>query len=116
MEAGRRWKGSRERRRDSIHLQQLLHREDQKAENNIDKNYVKHPLEKLKKKMELKNLKFTLKTVSEKKMRKAMTILKKKKIEGKDGISQGRNCIRHRNIGNPTNKDNKQLDNKKGGA
>ena len=55
---------------------------------NINKEYVKDPLEKLKRKMERKNLKFKLKTVTEKKVKKAMLSLKKKKSAGKDGISQ----------------------------
>ena len=55
---------------------------------NIDKNLVREPLEKLKKKMEQRNLKFSLKTVSEKKVRKAMDAMKKKKSAGLDGISQ----------------------------
>ena len=38
--------------------------------------------------MERRNLKFTLKTVTEEKVRKAMMSLKKKKSAGKDGISQ----------------------------
>ena len=38
--------------------------------------------------MEIENLKFKLKTVTEKKGKKAMLILKKKKSVGKDGISQ----------------------------
>ena len=44
--------------------------------NNINKDYVKDTLEKLKKKS--KNLKFKLKTVSEKKVRKVMMALRKK--------------------------------------
>ena len=49
---------------------------------------MKEPLERLRKKMERKNLKFTLKTVTEKKVKKAMMSLKKKKSAGNDGISQ----------------------------
>ena len=54
----------------------------------IDKDYVKEPLEKLKKKLEKKNLKFSLKTVSEEVVKKAMNKMKKKKSAGVDGISQ----------------------------
>ena len=60
----------------------------EKLKKNIDKKYLEEPLEKLKKKMDNKNLKFTLKTVTEKKVRKAMLSLRKKKSSGKDGISQ----------------------------
>ena len=35
-----------------------------------------------------KNLKFTLKTVSEKTVKKAMSKMQKKKSSGKDGVSQ----------------------------
>ena len=60
----------------------------EKLKGNINKDYVKEPLERLRKKMERKNLKFTLKTVTEKKVKKAMMSLKKKKSAGNDGISQ----------------------------
>ena len=49
---------------------------------------MKEPLEKLRKKMEERNIKFALKTVTEEKVKKAMLSLKKKKRAGKDGISQ----------------------------
>ena len=55
---------------------------------NIDVNQKKEPLTKLKEKMKGKNLKFELRTVSEKKVRKAMMGMKKKKSSGPDGISQ----------------------------
>ena len=48
----------------------------------------KDPLEKLKKKMEGKNLKFSLKTVTKKTVKKAVDKMKKKKSSGKDGVSQ----------------------------
>jgi len=54
----------------------------------IDQKYVKEPLEKLRKKMEQKKIKFRLKTVTEKMVYKAMCSLKKKKSAGVDGISQ----------------------------
>jgi hypothetical protein len=54
----------------------------------IDQKYVKEPLTKLRKKMEQKQIKFSLKTVSEKTVYKAMCSLKKKKNAGVDGISQ----------------------------
>jgi hypothetical protein len=49
---------------------------------------VEDPLEKLRKKMAKKNLKFSLKTVSEKKVYKAICSLKKKKSSGSDGLTQ----------------------------
>ena len=55
---------------------------------NIDLSIIKDPLEKLKKKMEGKNLKFSLKPVSEKTVKKAMDKMKKKTSSGKDGLSQ----------------------------
>ena len=55
---------------------------------NIDLSIIKDPLEKLKKKMEGKNLKFSLKPVSEKTVKKAMDQMKKKTSSGKDGLSQ----------------------------
>ena len=54
----------------------------------IDPKYVKEPLAKLRKKMEQKNIKFSLKTVTEKMVYKAISSLKKKKSSGIDGISQ----------------------------
>ena len=54
----------------------------------IDQKYVKEPLAKLRKKMEQKNIKFSLKTVTEKTVYKAICSLKKKKSAGIDGISQ----------------------------
>ena len=55
---------------------------------NIDQKMVTDPTEKLKKKMERKNLRFSLKTVSEKKVYKAICSLKKKKSSGSDGLTQ----------------------------
>ena len=60
--------------------------EDLKAR--IDPTKVKEPLSKLKKKMEGKNLSFTLKTVTERNVRKVMEGMKKKKSKGPDGLSQ----------------------------
>ena len=60
----------------------------EKLKKDSNPKYVAEPLEKLKKKMQHKNLKFELKTVSEKKVRKAMLSLRKKKSAGKDGLSQ----------------------------
>ena len=54
----------------------------------IDQKYVKEPLTKLRKKMEHKKISFSLKTVTEKTVYKAMCSLKKKKSAGVDGISQ----------------------------
>ena len=69
----------------------MLVLEKQKGNNlkeNIDVNQKKEPLTKLKEKRKGKNLKFELRTVSEKKVRKAMMGMKKKKSSGPDGISQ----------------------------
>jgi hypothetical protein len=52
----------------------------------IDLKYVKEPLAKIRKKMEQKNIKFSLKTVTEKTVYKAICSLKKKKSAGIDGI------------------------------
>jgi hypothetical protein len=54
----------------------------------IDQKYVKEPVTKLRKKMEQKKIKFSLKTVSEKNCLQSMSSLKKKKSAGVDGISQ----------------------------
>ncbi len=54
---------------------------------NIDQKMVRDPTEKLKKKIERKNLRFSLKTVSEKKVYKAICSLKKKKSSGSDGLT-----------------------------
>ena len=54
----------------------------------IDPNMVRDPLGKLRAKMEGKNLKFTLKTVTERTVRKVMDKMKKKKSKGADGITQ----------------------------
>ena len=55
---------------------------------NIDQEYVKNPTEKLKEKMKEKNLKFSLKTVTEKQVLEAMKGMKKKKSAGVDGVTQ----------------------------
>ena len=55
---------------------------------NIDPEMKKDPLEKLRKKMQGRNLKFSLKPVTEKTVKKAMHAMKKKKSAGRDGISQ----------------------------
>ena len=60
----------------------------QNLRTNINQNYVEDPLEKLRKKMVKKNIKFSLKTVSEKKVYKAICSLKRKKSSGSDGLTQ----------------------------
>ena len=55
---------------------------------NIDSSKVEDPLTRLKKKIESKNLKFSLKTVSEKKVLKAIKAMKSKKSSGLDGLTQ----------------------------
>lgn len=60
--------------------------EDLKAK--IDPSMVKEPLGKLRSKMKGKKLKFSLKTVTERIVRKIMDGMKKKKSKGPDGISQ----------------------------
>ena len=59
-----------------------------KLKNSIDKSLIEDPLIKLRDKMENRNLKFSLKTVTEKMVSKVMRSLKKKKSKGEDGISQ----------------------------
>ena len=54
----------------------------------IDKAKVIEPLDKLKARMDKKNLKFTLKTVSEKTVEKIMKGMRNKKSAGHDNISQ----------------------------
>ena len=54
----------------------------------IDRTLITDPLEKLATKMKSKNLKFSIRTVTEKKVLKAICSLKKKKSSGADGISQ----------------------------
>ena len=56
----------------------------EKLKDNINPNMVKDPLEKLKAKLEGKNLKFSLKPVTEKIVKKAMDKMKRKKSSGKD--------------------------------
>ena len=63
----------------------FVHFSDQKnkinnLKDNIDVNQKKEPLTKLKEKRKGKNLKFELRTVSEKKVRKGMMGMKKKKF------------------------------------
>ena len=55
---------------------------------NIDVNLKVDPLKHLEKKVENKNLKFCLKSVSVKTVIKVMKLMKKKKSSGMDGISQ----------------------------
>jgi hypothetical protein len=55
---------------------------------NIHPNLVKDPLKKTGKKMEGKNIPFSFKTVSVRKVAKVMARMAKKKSKGKDGISQ----------------------------
>ena len=54
----------------------------------IDDTLKSDPLEQLKKKVERKNLKFSLKTVSVKAVTKIMKKMKKKKSSGTDGVTQ----------------------------
>ena len=54
----------------------------------IDPSKVKEPLGKLRSKMEGKNLRFSLRTVTERTVRKIMDRIKKNKSRGPDGISQ----------------------------
>ena len=54
----------------------------------IDGTLKSDPLEQLKKKVERKNLKFSLKTVSVKAVTKIMKKMKKKKSSGTDGVTQ----------------------------
>ena len=51
----------------------------QKLRENIDQSYVEDPLEKLRKKMAKKNVKFSLKTVSEKRYTRPFVVLRKRK-------------------------------------
>jgi hypothetical protein len=55
---------------------------------NIDPNLIRDPLEKIRKKFQGKNLQFSLKTVTIRKVEKVMKKMAKKKSKGKDGISQ----------------------------
>ena len=55
---------------------------------NIDINLKEDPLSRLSKKMEHRNLKFNLKTVSVKTVIKAIKSMKKKKSSGIDGVTQ----------------------------
>ena len=54
----------------------------------IDNSNIEDPLEKLRGKMADRNLKFALKTVTEKMVSKVMRSMKKKTSKGEDGISQ----------------------------
>ena len=54
----------------------------------IDKDMIKDPLEKLRKKMESKKLKFSLRQVTDKQVEKTMKKMAKKKSAGIDGITQ----------------------------
>ena len=55
---------------------------------NIDKTQIRDPLEKLEEKVKHRGLKFTLRQVSEQKVKKVMDKMNKKKSSGLDGISQ----------------------------
>ena len=57
-----------------------------KLKDGIDKAKVMEPLDKLKARMDKKNLKFTLKTVSEKTVEKVMKEMRNKKSAGHDII------------------------------
>ena len=59
-----------------------------KLKENLDQSYVEDPLSRLKTKLEQKNLKFKLKTVSEEKVLKTIKSMKHKKISGLDGVTQ----------------------------
>ena len=60
----------------------------EKLKLNIEKEYVEEPLERPKTRMANRNLKFSLKTVCEKTVAKAIKSLNKKKSAGRDGLSQ----------------------------
>ena len=64
-----------------------------KLKDNINQEYVEDPLQKLRKKMKDKNLKFALKKVSEKTVEKAMGEMNKKRSAGRDGLSQDKLII-----------------------
>ena len=55
---------------------------------NIDSSIKEDPLQHLAKKMENKNLKFALKTVTVKAVKKAMKEMRKKKSSGRDNVTQ----------------------------
>ena len=59
-----------------------------KLKENIDSRYVEDPLQRLKKKMEGRNLKFSLKQVTERKVLKVIKSMKQKRSAGRDGLSQ----------------------------
>ena len=75
--------------------------------NNIDPELKKDPLDKLKKKVEGKNLRFTLKPVTEKKVEKAMKQMKKKKSCRKGRGKPRVPATRDRHTEDPSNKNNK---------
>ena len=60
----------------------------QKLHDNIDKNLVEDPYAKLEEKMKPKNLKFSLKKVTEKQVLKAIEGMKNKKSSGLDELTQ----------------------------
>ena len=59
-----------------------------KLKENIDARYIEDPLQRLRKKMEGRNIKFSLKQVTEQKVQKTMKSLKQKRSAGRDGLSQ----------------------------
>ena len=62
--------------------------EIQKLKDNIDQNYNEDPFAKLEEKMKPKNLKFSLKKVTEKTVLKTIRNLKNKKSSGLDELTQ----------------------------
>ena len=60
----------------------------EKLKDNIDTSIVEDPLERLRNKMQPKNLKFSLQTVTEAKVLKAIKQMKNKKSAGRDEITQ----------------------------
>ena len=60
----------------------------EKLKDNIDISIVEDPLERLRNKMQPKNLKFSLQTVTEAKVLKAIKQMKNKKSAGRDEITQ----------------------------
>ena len=68
---------------------------------NVDINQIKDPLERITEKVKNKNLKFSLKQVTVKKVQKIMNKMCKKKSKGKDGICQECLLLGHEAIAAP---------------
>ena len=67
---------------------QFFIRKIEDLKDNINTTQIKDPIEKLREKIGIKKLDFTLKTVTEKKVVEVMGEMKKKKSSGMDGIGQ----------------------------